>query len=109
MTPAAATALAPTAVDQYLLPAPKLYSGKAVDIDRWPVCSKPAARRCRCRSTGQTDGKTSYRYLDAHRSLSNKPKNKPSGSSSSSDNGANSNASNIAPRVNKQMCIQKAV
>jgi len=27
-------------------------------IDRQPVSSRPAARRCRCRSTGQTDGQT---------------------------------------------------
>ena len=30
-------------------------------------------------------------------------------SSSSSDNGADANSSNIAPRVNKQTCIEKAV
>jgi len=36
---------APGAIDEYLLPAPDL-------------SSKPAARRCCCRSTGQTDGLT---------------------------------------------------
>ena len=43
-------------------------------IDRQPACSKPAARRCRCRSTGQTDartdGRTPDRYMTAaHRIL----------------------------------------
>jgi len=33
------------------------------------ICGKPAARRCCCRSTGQTDGRTPYRYTDAYRIL----------------------------------------
>ena len=35
--------------------------------DRRPGCSKPAARRCCCRSTGQTDRRTPCRYVDAYR------------------------------------------
>ena len=45
--------------DRYLLPAPRLR--QVADIDRKPVSSKPAARRCCCRSTGQTD-----RWTDGH-------------------------------------------
>ena len=39
------------AVDRYLLQAPAL-------------SSKPEARRCCCRSTGQTNGRTPDRYID---------------------------------------------
>jgi len=42
---------AAAAVDQYLLPAPDL-------------SSKPAGRRCCCRSTGQTGGRAPHRYID---------------------------------------------
>ena len=45
MTLPAAAARALAAIDRYLLQAPEL-------------SSKPAARRCCCRSTGQTDGRT---------------------------------------------------
>ena len=54
---------AAAAVDRYMLPAPDL-------------SSKPAGRRCRCRSTRQTDGRTDIRpFYDAYRILCG-PRNK---------------------------------
>ena len=57
---------APPAIDRYLLPAPEL-------------SSKPAARRCCCRSTGQTDRRVDGRTLDRfkmHTAYSGRPRSK---------------------------------
>ena len=90
-------------------------SGKSVESVLSPGCNRlhrcsghteqsiVLARWCECAFTSSTRF-LGYTQVCQPNSISSSPS-----SSSSSDNGDDLIPSNIAPRVNKQMCIEKAV